>query len=154
MNMIPAASGPSSTQRTSTFSARTADVFLMIDSLETGGSERQFATIARALDPQKFHVHLGCIRSQGAFLDDFGDVAIPQFRLGGSAYGLRSWRTRLRLAHHLKHVHTAVAHAFDFYTNLALVPAARIAGVPVVIGSHRQLGDLLSPARFRAQSFE
>jgi glycosyltransferase involved in cell wall biosynthesis len=45
-----------------------------------------------------------------------------------------------------------VAHAFDFYTNLTLIPAARLGRVPVVIGSHRQLGDLLTPAQFRAQA--
>src|SRR5437667_404866 len=33
-----------------------------------------------------------------------------------------------------------------------LIPAARLAGVPVVIGSHRQLGDLLTPLQFRAQN--
>jgi glycosyltransferase involved in cell wall biosynthesis len=45
-----------------------------------------------------------------------------------------------------------VAHAFDFYTNLTLIPAAKLAGVPVVIGSHRQLGDLMTAAQFRAQA--
>jgi glycosyltransferase involved in cell wall biosynthesis len=44
-----------------------------------------------------------------------------------------------------------VAHAFDFYTNILLAPVARMAGIPVVLGSHRQVGDLLSPAKFRAQ---
>jgi len=45
-----------------------------------------------------------------------------------------------------------VAHSFDFYTNLTLIPAAKFARVPVVIGSHRQLGDLMTPAQFRAQA--
>jgi glycosyltransferase involved in cell wall biosynthesis len=45
-----------------------------------------------------------------------------------------------------------VAHAFDFYANLTMIPAAKLARVPVVIGSHRQLGDLMTPAQFRAQA--
>jgi glycosyltransferase involved in cell wall biosynthesis len=45
-----------------------------------------------------------------------------------------------------------VAHAFDFYANLLLIPAAKLARVPVVIGSHRQLGDLMTPAQFRVQA--
>jgi len=45
-----------------------------------------------------------------------------------------------------------IAHAFDFYTNLTLIPAARLARVPVVIGSHRQIGDLMTPAQFRTQA--
>ena len=45
-----------------------------------------------------------------------------------------------------------VAHAFDFYANLTMIPAANLARVPVIIGSHRQLGDLMTPAQFRAQA--
>jgi glycosyltransferase involved in cell wall biosynthesis len=44
----------------------------------------------------------------------------------------------------------AVAHSFDFYSNLMMIPAARMARTPVVIGSHRQLGDLLSKSQFWA----
>jgi L-malate glycosyltransferase len=124
-------------------------LFLMINSLETGGSERQFAAIAKSLNRSSFHVNLGCIQQRGPFLDGLGDV--PQFPLGGSLYGLQSMRTRYTLARHLRRRQVAIAHAFDFYANMTMVAAARLARVPVVIGSQRQLGDLLSPAQFRAQ---
>jgi glycosyltransferase involved in cell wall biosynthesis len=71
--------------------------------------------------------------------------------LGGSLYGWQSMRTRFKLNRHLHDLRIQVAHSFDFYSNLTMIPAARIAGVPVVIGSHRQLGDLLTPSKFRAQ---
>jgi L-malate glycosyltransferase len=125
-------------------------VFLMTDSLETGGSERQFSALARSLDRRAFRVHLGCIQPKGPFLEGLGDV--PAFPLGGNLYGQRSIRTRLHLAGHLKSNNIAVAHAFDFYTNLTLIPAARWARVPVVIGSQRQLGDLLTWKQERAQA--
>jgi L-malate glycosyltransferase len=124
-------------------------VFLMTDSFNTGGSERQFAALARALDPASFRIQLGCIQKQGAFQDGLGDV--PEFPLEGSLYSLQSMRTRYRLSRHLRQEHIAIAHAFDFYTNLTLIPAARLGRIPVVIGSQRQLGDLLSKAKFRAQ---
>ncbi len=124
-------------------------VFLMTDSFQTGGTERQFAALAHSLDSSLFRVHLGCIQRRGAFLDGLGEV--PQFGLGASLYGMHSIGTRLRLRRHLRALNTAVAHAFDFYTNLTLIPAARMAGTPVVIASQRQLGDLLSPAQSRAQ---
>ncbi len=124
-------------------------VFLMIDSLQTGGSERQFAALARSLDRASFHLHLGCIQDKGGFREGLGKIA--QFRLGGSLYRLPSLKTRFRLARHLRRCHVAVAHAFDFYTNLTLVPSARLSRVPVVIGSQRQIGDLLTPAQARAQ---
>ena len=129
--------------------ARVPGVFLMINSLETGGSERQFSAVAKSLNPASFRVHLGCVQQRGPFLDGLGDV--PQFRLGGSLFGMQSLRSRYRLARHLRRLDVAIAHAFDFYANLTLVPAARLARTSVVIGSQRQLGDLLTRAQFRAQ---
>ncbi len=124
-------------------------VFLMTDSFDTGGSERQFAALAGSLDADLFRVSLGCVTKRGSFLDGLGEVM--EFPLGGNVYGARSMQARLRLARHLRHVRISVAHAFDFYTNLTLIPAARLARVPVVIGSQRQLGDLLTPSKSRAQ---
>src|SRR5690242_11170424 len=126
-------------------------VFLMINSLEIGGSERQFVELARSLDPAKYHLDLGCLQPKGGFLGSLGPI--QHFGLGGSLYRLQSMRTRYQLAQHLRRFGTAVAHAFDFYANLTLIPAAKLAGLPVVIGSQRQLGDLLTPAQARAQNF-
>jgi L-malate glycosyltransferase len=124
-------------------------IFLMTDSFATGGSERQFVALAGSLDRNCFRVHLGCIQKTGGFLDGFENAA--EFRLGGSLYSFKSWRTRMRLGYHLRRSRISIAHAFDFYTNLALAPVARMAGVAAVIGSQRQMGDLLSPAKARAQ---
>jgi glycosyltransferase involved in cell wall biosynthesis len=129
-------------------------IFLLINSLETGGTERQFVEIARSLRSAHGAVQLGCIQKKGPFLDgpslrEFGELR--EFGLGGSLYGLESIRSRWQLMRHLRKSEIAVAHAFDFYANLTLIPSAKLAGVPVVVGSHRQLGDLLTPAQFHAQ---
>jgi len=124
-------------------------LFLMTNTFETGGSERQFGILARSLSPERFHLGLGCIRRDGPFV--LGFETVPEFRLGGSLYGWKSLRARIRLARHLRRHRVQIAHAFDFYTTLTLVPAARLAGVPVVIGSFRQLGDLMTRAQFRTQ---
>jgi L-malate glycosyltransferase len=122
----------------------------MINSFETGGTERQFAVLAQNLQPGQLQVHLGCLRRIGPFASDLGEV--PEFWLGGNLYGGASWRTRLRLSNSLRRQRIQIAHAFDFYTNLTLIPAARFARVPVVIGSQQQLGDLMTPMRFCAQA--
>ncbi len=124
-------------------------IFLMINSLETGGTERQFVEIARAMKNNGSRVELGCLQKKGPFLDGLGELY--QSPLGGSLYGLRSLRSRWQLVRHLQKSHFGVAHAFDFYANLMLIPAAKLARVPVVIGSHRQLGDLLTAKQFHAQ---
>jgi glycosyltransferase involved in cell wall biosynthesis len=122
----------------------------MIDNLDTGGSERQFALLARGLKAESFQVELGCLRRSGAFLEGLGQVA--EFGLGGSFFTLQAQRSRIALARRLRAGGTAIAHSFDFYSNLMLIPCARLAGVPAVIGSHRQIGDLLTPAQFWVQA--
>jgi len=124
-------------------------VFLMTNSFETGGSERQFVELARALHPQSYRVLLGCLQTKGPLRGDLGPV--QHFDLGGSLYRPQSMRTRYRLASSLRRSQVAIAHAFDYYTNLTLIPAAKLAGTAVVIGSQRQLGDLLTSAQRRAQ---
>lgn len=147
--MISARAGDASASGPATSLPGRPPVFLMINNFEMGGSERQFVALAKALDPNAFDLHLGCVRRRGPLLGDLGDI--PEFPLGGSLYGPGSLRARMALRRHLRRYQTALAHAFDFYANLTLIPAARMARVPVVMGSHRQLGDLLTPAQFRAQ---
>jgi glycosyltransferase involved in cell wall biosynthesis len=124
-------------------------LFLMVNTFETGGSERQFTVLAQNVRTSVFRLNLGCVSHRGELAGNFEDV--PQFPLGGSLFGWKSLGTRLSLCRHLRHKQVQVAHAFDFYANLTLIPAARFARVPVVIGSHRQLGDLMTSAQFRAQ---
>ncbi len=128
-------------------------IFLMINSLERGGTERQFVELADSLRNAGTPVHIGCIQKKGPFLDDLehsGFSEVAKFGLGGSLYGVHSFKSRWRLMQHLRRQEIAVAQSFDFYVNLTLVPAAKLAGVPV-IGSQRQLGDLLTPAQSRVQ---
>jgi glycosyltransferase involved in cell wall biosynthesis len=143
---------PASTDTTARadLSGQPISLFLMINTFETGGSERQFTVLAQNLTPPEFQTNLGCVSRRGPLAHNFPGA--EQFPLGGSLFGWRSLRTRLSLRRHLRHHRVQVAHAFDFYTNLTLIPAARLARVPVVIGSHRQLGDLMTPAQFRAQA--
>ncbi len=121
----------------------------MTNTLETGGSERQFATLARALHPEHLRVRLGCLRNVGAFANDL--EGIVEFPPGGSLFGFRAQRARFELGRHLRTQRALIAHSFDFYSNLMMIPSARLARVPVVIGSQRQLGDLMSGFRNWAQ---
>ena len=114
-------------------SASPINLFLMVNTFETGGSERQFSVLAQNLNPPEYQTHLGCVSRRGPLAHHFPDTA--QFPLGGSLFGWRSLRSRLNLRRHLRQHRVQVAHAFDFYANLTLIPAAKLANVPVVIGS-------------------
>lgn len=124
-------------------------VFLMTNTFETGGSERQFAELAKSLENGSFSPRVGCIEKRGALAELFRNAV--EFPVGGNLYGIGSLRARLHLGRCLKQSRVAIAHSFDFYTNVLLIPVAKVAGVPIVIGSQRQLGDLLSSAKSRTQ---
>src|ERR1035437_537139 len=117
-------------------------LFLMVNNFETGGTERQFVTLTEELRHSSFQVSLGCISRKGPLAKDVG--AVSEFDLGGSFHNLKAVRSGIRLARHLRREKISVAHSFDFYTNVLLITSASLARVPVVIGSHRQLGDLLT----------
>ena len=125
-------------------------LFMMMDSLRTGGSERQFTLMVRAFRREPLDVYLGCLQRYGKFLEDLGEIG--EYPTGGSFLTLRAMHSFGRLTGFLRRIHIEVAHSFDFYTNVMLIPAARLAGVPVVIASQRQLGDLLRPLQRRVQN--
>jgi len=140
---------PTESEQAPGCSARDPALFLMTDSLQVGGTERQFATLAKSLRNGRFQVSLGCLQRKGPFLHELGEIS--EFPLGGSFLSFQAQRSRLALARRLRHEHFAIAHSLDFYSNLMLIPTARLSGVPVVIGSQRQLGDLLTPWQSRLQ---
>jgi len=124
-------------------------LLLMTNTLEVGGSERQFVELALKLNHDRVDVRSACLRRIGGLTGRLGDI--PEFPPGGSLFRLQSQKARLAMARYMREQRTQVAHAFDFYTNVMMAPAARFARVPVVLGSHRQIGDLLTPAQFRVQ---
>src|SRR5215472_11867142 len=126
-------------------------VFLMANEFAAGGTEKQFVLLAQALHKEKFHLRIGCIRRRGPLSEMLGAAHIAEFLLDGSFLTATSLGSARALACYLRDNQVDVAHSFSFYSNLLLIPIARASGVPVVIGSHRQLGDLLTPLQRYAQ---
>jgi len=58
-----------------------------------------------------------------------------------------TWLQALRLARYIRKHRVQVVHSYGLYPNLFLVPAAKLAGAPVIIASIRDRGDILTPAQ-------
>jgi L-malate glycosyltransferase len=140
---------PDTQQGKTTVATRTG-IFLVSNTLEVGGSERQFVALVEALDRERFDIDPACLRRIGPLVARVPGVA--EFPVGGSLFRLQSVLARRAMARRMQGGKIRIAHAFDFYSNMMLIPAARWAGVPVV-GSHRQIGDLMTRAQFAAQRF-
>lgn len=126
-------------------------VMLFTDSFLHGGTERQFVRVVRHLDPEKYQLLVGCLRRRGPLLAEVESLGIPivEFPLN-SLHNLRAARLFCRLVRFLRQNRIDILHAFDFYTSVFAVPAAWVAGVPVVLASRRELADLRSAWQRRA----
>ena len=63
-------------------------LFMMMESLRTGGSERQFTLLAETFREASLDIRLGCIQRQGKFLENLGEI--EEYPLGGS-FLTRRW---------------------------------------------------------------
>jgi L-malate glycosyltransferase len=119
---------------------------------ESGGTERHFANLCVGLDPQRFDLEVGCLKKTGPYLAPLEARQIPvhEYPIQGffsPTYARMAWR----LARHLSRRRAQVVHSYGFYGNVFAVPAARLAGVPVVIASIRDRGVYLTPRQLAMQ---
>lgn len=100
--------------------------------------------IACRLDRSRWDLHLSCVRAEGplrtkleaAGLHAWSCVGTSSFKSPGIVAAI------LKLAGFLREHRIRLVHSFDFYSNVLGVPAARLARVPAVIASQRDLGNL------------
>jgi len=118
----------------------------IVTNFSSGGTEGQVHNIARFIDRKSFDLGFACLSPLGHYLKEMEHWKIPV-----SAYPIRSfynpmtaWQ-QLRLARHFRRERVQIAHSYNFYANLFSIPAARLAGVPLVIASIRDRGAYLTP---------
>ena len=119
----------------------------LIPSLATGGAEGQLLELLRKLDRSRWEPSL--VTFDGLHANRVPDVVGQVFSLAISSNGnSRSYRKALkaagavgRLTGYLRRFRPAVLHAFLPASCLMAAPAARLARVPLLVGSRRSLVD-------------
>lgn len=125
-------------------------VLLIGDSLRYGGTEGQFVEVARGIERRDWDVHVTCLRAEGRLRPRLEDAGLRPWSCGpGSLRSPRLLSGVVRLARAMRLRGITVSHSFDFYSNVLGVLAARLARVPVVIASQRDLGNLRPPFQQR-----
>jgi L-malate glycosyltransferase len=127
-------------------------VAVFLTRFEPGGTERQMTELIRRLDPSRFRVHVACFDKGGAWLPRVAEraVSIVEFPIRGFARpGTIS--ALLQFARWCRRERIEVLQTCDFYANILGLPGAALAGVPVRIGSRRDLNPDKSPAQIRLQ---
>ena len=119
-----------------------------------GGTERQFANLALALDPSRFELSFACLRRWGKYLDvlEPWQRTMAEYKIQ-SLYYPHSFAQQLRLARSLRRDRIQILHTYNFYANVFAIPAAWLAGVAVIVASIRETGAYLTPMQKRVQKF-
>jgi glycosyltransferase involved in cell wall biosynthesis len=123
-------------------------VLKFLTNFNIGGTERQFVQMVQQMDLDRFDLHLGCFARRGGFLPLVESRGIPltEFSIRRLYSPVTFWR-QLQFAHYLRWNRFQVVHTYGFYPNFFAVPAARLAGVPVIIASIRDTGEVWEPKK-------
>jgi len=116
-------------------------VFYLLDSLDVGGTETQAVELACRISAAGYDVTLGCLRAQGPLLEKLQgtDVEVKEFHPQGGIDSPAGLYQMLRLSWFLRREKFDIVHTHDLWSNLLGVPAARLAGVPAIVSSRRDL---------------
>jgi glycosyltransferase involved in cell wall biosynthesis len=129
----------------------TARVLKVVPTLMCGGTENQFMTLGRLLDPSRFELEFACLRRWGPFVDELVERRIPL-----SEYRISTFRSvgalaqQVKLARHIARRGIRIVHAYNFYGNVFAIPPARLAGC-VAIASIRDCAPYLTAMQKRLQ---
>jgi glycosyltransferase involved in cell wall biosynthesis len=133
--------------------ATAARILKVVPTLMCGGTETQFMTLSRRLDPSRFDLEFACLRRWGPFVQELAERRIPL-----SEYQVATFRSvqalaqQARLVRHIVRRGIKIVHAYNFYGNVFAVPPARLAA-PVVIASIRDCAPYLTAMQKRVQRY-
>jgi len=126
------------------------NVLLLARELGLGGTERQLAETALALDRAEFAPHVGCFSPGGFRAQELRDAGVPILNLNMQSFvGPSLLGSARRLGAYVKANRIELVHAFDVPADLLAVPAARIYRVRAVLSSQRASRALTSGMRRR-----
>jgi glycosyltransferase involved in cell wall biosynthesis len=113
-------------------------ILIFVNSFRLGGSERQAVELIKRLDRSRFSVVVACFQREGPLVDELPRdiIALEEFRLSSFA----NWATCRhagRFVALLRRTGIKIVQCFDFYSNVFAIPFARLAGVPIILGSRR-----------------
>ena len=110
--------------------------------------------LIRRLNPNRYAVHVACFDTEGAWFPRVKEVAASVAGFPISGFGRpATLRQLLRFATWLRQHRIAVIQTCDLYANIFGLIGAAIAGVPVRIGSRRELNPAKSARQIRLQRF-
>jgi len=123
-------------------------IAIVLNSFDPGGTEHQITELIRRLDSRLFTVHVACLAGRGALRSRIEPAAsIAEFPISSLKSGSTA-RQVARFARWCREHGIQAVMTCDFYANVFGLPGAALAGVPVRVGSRR---DVSMPERTPGQ---
>jgi glycosyltransferase involved in cell wall biosynthesis/serine acetyltransferase len=118
-------------------------VFHMAGSLDMGGSEHQMVEIGCRQKSRGHEIKIGCLSKKGSLLAvlERNGIEVAEFNPSGGLLGPAGIRQIIRLTLFLRRHRFDVFQSHDLYSTLLGVPAAWLAGVPLILSSRRDLAS-------------
>ncbi len=133
----------SSPQLASPVNRRPIPVLLTVRELDQGGVERDVTKIAMHLDPSRFQPHVAAFYAKGLRYEELRSAGVPVLDLPlRSVLSFASLPLANQMRRYIKQHNIQVVHAYDA-SGVFTLPVARLARVPVVIGSQLSYRELL-----------
>ncbi|HMF29739.1 MAG TPA: glycosyltransferase, partial [Candidatus Cybelea sp.] len=126
-------------------------VAVFLTAFHPGGTERQMIELISRLDRSLFDVSVACSHRQGAWLPRVeGCAPITEFPIRAFARA-STLAQAAAFARWCRARRIAVVHTCEFYSNIFALPVAAMAGVPIRIGSRREVILDRTRSQFAAQ---
>jgi glycosyltransferase involved in cell wall biosynthesis len=110
----------------------------MVRELGLGGSERQMAELAQALDKSEFEAHVGCFVEDGFRAQELRRAGIPILALPVRSFmEFNALEGAWKMGQYLRRHRIQLVHTFDLPSTCFGVPVARASGVQTVLSSQR-----------------
>jgi glycosyltransferase involved in cell wall biosynthesis len=130
-----------------------ARILNVVPTLMCGGTEHQFMTLSRRLDPARFTLEFACLRRWGPFVQELADRQIPLAEYRVTTFrSVQALAQQARLMRHIARRRIQIVHAYNFYGNVFAVLPARLMA-PVVIASIRDCAPYLTAMQKRVQRY-
>ncbi len=91
-----------------------ARVLNVVPTLMCGGTEHQFMTLSRRLDPSRFDIEFACLRRWGPFVQELADRRIPLAEYQVTTFrSMQAIAQQARLVRHIARRGIQIVHAYN-----------------------------------------
>jgi L-malate glycosyltransferase len=130
------------------------NVLHIIDTLNNGGTENRCLEIVSGLDRTRFKGHLIYLNGDGPLRNRLSSIGVEHQEIRIRSFMKPDFLKKLaNLSGYMKRQCIKVVQTYGLYSNIPGILAARLAAVPVIVASRRDMGQFGTPTQRRVEQW-